>query len=72
MLKRYIERLVRDLVKKYFIDYDTISALVRKANKSKYLSAEYKITEDGPWIRITTSPLPEIDKGVPVIHPTDL
>lgn len=41
------------------IDYDTITDLVRKANKSKTFWAEVKFSEAGPWVRINTTPVGE-------------
>lgn len=72
MLKKYIEKLVREEVRKLYCDYDIISSLVRKANKSKDLQAELQITKDGPWIRVNTTPLREEKPIVYTLKPEDL
>lgn len=57
------------------IDYDTITSLVRKANKNKDLKCEVMWDKGGPWIKINTTPFeepPEIKNASYSLRPEDL
>ena len=55
------------------LDYDTISALVRKANKDPNLKVEVKWASDGPWMKINTQPFEEpIKQNINVLKPEEL
>lgn len=55
------------------LDYDTISALVRKANKDPNLKVEVKWSTDGPWMKINTQPFEEPTRqNINVLKPEEL
>ena len=55
------------------LDYDTISALVRKANKDPNLKVEVKWASDGPWMKINTQPFEEPTiQNINVLKPEEL